>query len=223
MPIRDKKEFFLRVIRLLKEATRELPDPAADLIVKEFGRDPFLILISCLLSLRTKDTTSVPISRVLFASARTPYELAAIPLHELEAILFSIGFYRQKAHTLRHVSQELIDRFGGKVPSSGQKLRTIKGIGQKTANLVLGYGFDIPAICVDTHVHRLANRLGLVETKTAEETEAALQRIVPKNEWIQLNRTLVTWGQQVCVPIAPFCSKCILAHDCPQKGVKKHR
>lgn len=219
----DKKDLAIRVLHLLRKAVSGLPEPAVDLIVKDFGRDPFLILISCLLSLRAKDTVTVPIARILFARARTPQELVAMPLEDIEKIIFSIGFYRNKARTIKGVSKDLIDRFDGTVPRTYQELRSIKGIGQKTANLVLGYGFGIPALCVDTHVHQVANRLGLVATKTADQTEKALKLIVPRSSWIEVNRLFVIWGQQVCVPVSPFCSKCVLSPYCPKIGVKKRR
>jgi len=213
----------IEIIHVLRKATKGMDEPAVSQIVAEYGRDSFLILISCLLSLRTKDSVSLPLSRELFKYARTSYELLQIPIKKLEKLLYSIGFYHRKARLLHNVSKELIKRFGSKVPKTMQELISIKGIGHKTANVVLSEGFRIPAIAVDTHVHRIANRLGLVKTKTPEQTEKALQQIVPKRYWIELNPLLVMWGQNVCEPVSPRCSRCTLARLCPRIGVTKHR
>ena len=212
-----------KILAILRKQTKNFVPPAIDRIVSEFGHDPFLILISCLLSLRTRDATSVEISRVLFSRARTSEEILAIPVQELEKMLHSIGFFRAKARTLHSVSKEIIERFSGHVPQTEQELLSIKGIGQKTANAVLGYAFNIPALCVDTHVHQLANRLGWVKTKTPEQTEQALKKIVPRHYWIELNYLLVTWGQNICTPVSPFCSRCAISHLCPKIGVFKSR
>lgn len=194
-----------------------------DTIVKEYGQDPFLILVSCLLSLRSKDIVTLPVCRILFQQAQTPEEILAIPLSSLESIVFKLGFYRQKARTLHSVSRDLIQRFGGKVPDSHQKLISIVGVGPKTANLVMGHAFGVPSICVDTHVHRISNRLGLISTRTPEETEMALKKVVPEKYWIELNSLLVMWGQNICAPISPWCSKCALFDMCERKDVKKSR
>lgn len=219
----EHSQRILKIIQLLRNNTKNFALPAADQIIREFGKDPFLILISCLLSLRTRDVTSVKISRQLCAMARTPQELLAITQEKLEELFRPIGFYRRKAAIVRHVSKEILTRFHGKVPKTDKELLSIKGIGQKTANLVLGYAYGIPAICVDTHVHRLSNRLGLVKTKTPEQTEKALQHIVPQKYWIELNRLFVLWGQNICTPVAPICSQCVLSPICPKIGVKKQR
>ncbi|TET05826.1 endonuclease III [Candidatus Dependentiae bacterium] len=200
-----------------------MTQPAVSQIVAKYGRDFFLILISCLLSLRTKDTISLPISLILFQYARTPKELLKIPLKRLEKIIYSIGFYRKKARLLHSVSRDIITRFGGKVPNTLKELLSIRGVGQKTANVVLAEGFRIPAIAVDTHVHRIANRLGLVKTKTPEQTERELRKIIPKRYWIELNPLLVMWGQNICEPISPRCSQCVIAQFCPRIGVTRSR
>ena len=197
--------------------------PASTAITQEYGRDPFLILVSCLLSLRTRDTVSLPASRRVFAHATTPYILQKIPVSHLEKLIYPVGFYRQKARTLIAISSELIERFNGKVPHSLEELLSFKGVGLKTANLVLAEGFNIPALCVDTHVHKISNRLGLVTTHTPEETEHELKKIIPQHYWIELNHLLVMWGQNICVPISPFCSGCPLAPLCPKIGVTKQR
>lgn len=213
----------IKIIHVLRKATKGMDEPAVSQIVAEYGRDSFLILISCLLSLRTKDPVSLSLSRELFKYARTPYELLQIPIKKLEKLLYSIGFYRKKTRLLHSVSKALIKRFNGKVPKTMQELISIKGIGHKTASVVLSEGYRIPAIAVDTHVHRIANRLGLVKTKTPEQTETALQQIIPKRYWIELNPLLVMWGQNVCEPISPRCSHCAISRLCPRIGVTKHR
>lgn len=217
------QEKILTILKILDKETLKMVDPALDQIIREFGKDPFLLLISCLLSLRTRDTTSIPISRELFKRAKTPQQILAIPMPELEKMLYSIGFYRRKAHIIKSVSSELLERFDGKVPQNSDDLLSIKGVGQKTANAVLGYGFSIPALCVDTHVHQLANRLGWVSTKTAEQTEVELKKIIPQEYWIKTNYLLVTWGQNICLPISPWCSRCAIAPYCPRIGVKRSR
>jgi endonuclease-3 len=211
------------ILVILRQGTKNFVSPAIDQIVKEFGRDPFLLLISCLLSLRTRDVTSVKVSRVLFSRAKTPQEILAIPIAELEKMFHSIGFFRAKARIVRSVCQDLIDRFDGKVPRTESELLSIKGVGQKTANAILGHAFNIPALCVDTHVHQLANRLGWVKTKTADQTEKELKKIVPRENWIELNYLLVTWGQNICTPVRPMCSHCAIAHLCPKIGVTNPR
>jgi endonuclease III len=190
-----RKKKALCVIEALRVGTRTLGLPAADLIARKYQADPFMLLISCLLSLRARDSASLPASLALFDRAKTPKDILAIPRSELENIIYSVGFYRQKAKQIHSVCRELLERFGGKVPQTEHELLSIKGVGRKTANLVLGLAFGKPAICVDTHVHRLSNALGLVDTKTPEQTEKALQLILPKENWIEFNKLLVMWGQ----------------------------
>lgn len=163
------------------------------------------------------------VSKKLFEQAKTPREIAAMPRGELESIIKKIGFYRKKAATLQAVSTELIARFGGTVPRTADELLSLPGVGLKTANLVLSVGFDEPAVCVDVHVHRIANRLGIVTTKTPEQTEAALKLLVPREQWSLLNDLFVMWGQNICTPQSPRCSVCPLAPLCPKIGVKKSR
>ena len=204
------------LFKRLKRATRAFGDPMGYQLIAEYGKDPFLILIACLLSLRARDQVTYPVVRKLFALVRTPQELCALPRHELEELLRPLGLYRRKAEVLYAVSRELIARYAGKVPATEQELLSLPGVGRKTANLVLGLGFDIPAICVDVHVHRIANRLGLVHTKTPEQTERALMQIIPKNQWLDVNRLFVTWGQHHCKPINGRCAPgCPFANLCP--------
>lgn len=216
-------ESIARIISILREHSKQLGKPMVFQITKHFGRDPFLVLISCLLSLRTRDTVTGPICMELFEIARTPDQFLTIPVTTLEKKIYPVGFYRRKARLLHSVSADLIERFDGIVPKTEKDLLSIKGVGRKTANLVLAEGFGIPALCVDTHVHRVSNRLGIVKTKTPEQTETELKKIVPQSEWININRWLVVWGQEICVPISPFCSLCPLRPVCKRVGVKKSR
>lgn len=211
------------IISTLQSATKKYQLPLVDLIVKEFGHDPFLILISCLLSLRAKDIVTIHVCKDLFAIAKTPEEILDLHKEELEKIIFRTGFYKNKARTLKWVSKEILERFKGRVPKTKEELLSIKGVGEKTANLVLGMAYNIPAICVDTHVHRISNRLGIIKTKDVIQTERALEKVIPKENWVEWNKLLVIWGQNVCVPISPFCSKCEINPFCEKVGVKKSR
>ncbi len=219
----DKKINPESIIRQLRAVTASFTLPLIDQIIEECGHDSYLILISCLLSLRVKDTTTIHVCRELFARIRTPYELLALPLDELERIIFRTGFYRNKARVLRFVSQELINRFDSQVPQTREELLSIKGIGHKTANLVLGMAFGLPYVCVDTHVHRISNRLGLIKTKSVEQSELELEKRLPKNLWIEWNTQLVMWGQNICGPLSPKCSQCPLNKICKRVGVTKSR
>lgn len=212
-----------KIIERLRIATKAMEPPASSTIVSRFGRDSFLVLISCILSLRTRDTVSLPASLRLFARARTPSEMLKIPIEHIAKIIYPVGFYRRKAITIHKICQELLTHFGGKVPNTLEKLLSLSGVGLKTANLVLSEGFGIPAIVVDTHVHRISNRLGLVKTKTPEETEEALRKVLPQKYWIEWSRLLVMLGQNVCVPISPFCSICPIRDMCKRVGVVKSR
>ncbi|HSW74198.1 MAG TPA: endonuclease III [Candidatus Limnocylindria bacterium] len=219
----DQLERAVKIIGILRQATHGMVEPASNQIVARYGRDPFLVLISCLLSLRTKDTVSLPASLNLFERARTPQELLKLPLQTIEKIIYKTGFYRAKARTLHKVSAQLIHDFGGTVPQTEAELLSLPGVGRKTANLVLGVAFQIPAICVDTHVHRISNRLGLVTTTTPEQTEIALKKLLPPDYWTEYNRLLVMWGQNICAPLSPWCSRCAIADLCPKVGVTRQR
>ena len=186
-------------------------------------RNAFKILISCLLSLRAKDETTDKISKELFKIADTPKEIAKINTKKLEKIIFSTGHYHKKARVLKSVSKELINRFNSKVPSNKEDLMSIKGIGPKTSNIVLNFAFNQPFIPVDTHCHRLPNRLGWVKTKTAEKTEQELIKILPKRYWMEFNGIFVLFGRSICLPVSPKCSICPINKYCPKIGVKKSR
>lgn len=193
----------------LQNVTQGLSIPMSVSIAAQYPQNPFPVLISCLLSLRCKDTITFPIALKLFAKATTPKELLQIPLPELEKIIYSINYYKRKAALLHEVSRVILSRFDGNVPSSLQDLLSIKGIGLKTANLVRAEAFGIPAICVDVHVHRLSNVWNIVSTKTPEQTEAALRNIIPEKHWIEWSRLLVVIGQNICKPRVKSCVLCI--------------
>ena len=186
-------------------------------------KSPFLVLISCLLSLRTKDETTLPASERLFALAENPVEMLKLPAPEIEKAIYPVGFYKTKARTILNLCRDLLDRFDGQVPSDLETLLTFKGVGRKTANLVLVEGFDKPGICVDTHVHRISNRLGYVRTRTPEETEYALRRKLPVKYWKEYNALLVVWGQNRCKPVSPLCSTCPVNRVCRKAGVNVSR
>jgi len=189
----------------------------------ERTRDPFRVLIACVISLRTKDEVTAAASARLFARAATPATVAALDEATIAGLIYPAGFYNTKAGQIREIGRRLLDRHGGTVPPDREALLALPGVGRKTANLVLGLGFGIPAVCVDTHVHRISNRLGLVRTRTPEQTEQALEKALPERLWIDINDLLVTFGQNVCHPTSPRCSACPLAERCPRVGVARHR
>lgn len=186
-------------------------------------RDPFRILISTLLSLRTKDEVTEAASARLFALADSPPALARLDLRRIERAIYPAGFYRTKARTVREVARRLESEYGSRVPDTIDELLGFKGVGRKTAALVVSLGYNRPAICVDTHVHRISNRLGWVKTRTPDDTEQALMQAVPRRHWIGINETMVSFGQQVCVPVSPRCSLCPLEARCPRVGVTRSR
>ena len=183
----------------------------------------FKILVSTLLSLRTQDKTTEAASHRLFAVAQTPQELLKLSESQIEKLIYPVGFYRTKAKNLRKVCQLLIERHGGMVPETLEQLLELPGVGRKTANLVVTVGHKKPGICVDTHVHRISNRWGLVKTQTPDETEMALRKILPKRYWIEYNDLLVCYGQNLCQPVSPHCSRCKIRQYCPRLGVKQSR
>jgi endonuclease III len=187
-------------------------------------RDPYRVLVSCLLSLRTKDQTTGPASQRLFALADTPEATLGLTARQIEKAIYPVGFYRTKARTILELSRTLVERYGGKVPDDLDELLKLKGVGRKTANLVLTQGFTKPAICVDTHVHRISNRWGYVRTKTPHDTEQALRAKLPRRYWMGYNDLLVAFGQTICQPVSPLCdSRCPVRDHCPRIGVTHHR
>ena len=189
----------------------------------EMGQGPFKILISTLLSLRTKDETTTGATARLFDLARSPAEMLQLPEAVIIEAIYPVGFYRNKARTIHHICRELIDRHHARVPDRIEDLLALKGVGRKTANLVISLGYGRPAICVDTHVHRISNRLGYVATKTPEQTEQALRLKLPAPYWTLYNTLLVAFGQQVCRPVSPFCSRCPVSAYCDRKNIGKSR
>jgi endonuclease-3 len=191
--------------------------------VEQELRSPFFILVSCIISLRTKDEVTNPASRRLFALAPIPEKLAALSRETIAETIYPAGFYKNKARQLKEIGQILSTRHEGRVPSDEKQLLALPGVGRKTANLVLGLGFGAAAICVDTHVHRISNRLGWVSTRDQHETERELQKLLPKDLWTPINDLLVTFGQNHCHPTSPRCSTCCLSELCPRLGVSRHR
>ena len=186
-------------------------------------RDPFRVLIACLLSLRTKDETTGPAAARLFALADTPETMRRLPAKQIERAIFPVGFYRTKARVVLGVCRDLLERFGGQVPDDIDRLLTLKGVGRKTANLVVTQGFNKPGICVDIHVHRISNRLGYVKTKNPTETETALRKQLPRRYWIGYNDLFVSFGQSICHPVSPRCSECPVRPRCARVGVTRSR
>lgn len=211
-------------IRLLRRAVKRWKEPAVGVVQHSTKRpDPFLILVSTVISLRTKDAVTAAASERLFALARTPKALAALPERAIAKAIYPASFFRVKAGTLKGIARGLLDRFGGKTPGSIDELLTLKGVGRKTANLVVTLGFRKPGICVDIHVHRISNRWGYIRTKTPDESETALRAKLPKRYWIEYNDLLVPFGQNLCVPVSPWCSRCELIRFCDRAGVGKSR
>jgi endonuclease III len=210
---------------LLKTLRREAPSWNAPIVtlVAAHTRDPFQTLISCILSLRTKDETTAVATKRLFERASTPEAMLKIPVRQLERLIFPVGFYRTKARVIRGISSDLKTKFGGEVPDDLDVLLTLKGVGRKTANLVVTEAFRKPGICVDTHVHRISNRWGLVETATPDKTELALRAVLPRRHWLEYNPLLVAFGQTLCHPTSPWCSRCPIEHCCPRVGVVRSR
>ncbi len=207
------------VIRVLRRAVRRWDEP----VVGRYKADPFATLISCLLSLRTQDATTAGASERLFKLARTPAQMARLSQAAIERAIYPVGFYRTKARTILTVCRELLARYRGGVPDDLDELLTLKGVGRKTANLVVTLAFRKPGICVDTHVHRISNRWGYVETRVPEETEMALRERLPRRYWRIYNDLVVSFGQHLCRPTSPWCSRCPLARLCPRVGVRRAR
>jgi endonuclease-3 len=211
-----------KIIRQLRKAIKTLPLPIVTQISQKH-RDPFLVLISCILSLRTKDAVTRQASFRLFKLADNPQAMLKLSTKKIEKTIYPVGFFRVKAKNILSICQDLIDKFRSRVPDDLEELLTLKGVGRKTANLVLTEGFHKLGICVDTHVHRVSNRLGYVKTRNPFETEMALRKKLPKRFWIEYNNLLVTWGQNICKPVSPLCSICTINKYCRKIGVTLHR
>lgn len=218
-----KKAFDIdRFVAAIEANYRDWNPPIITFIANR-GATPFEVLVSTLLSLRTKDEVTSLAAERLFAVARTPQAMLALTPETIERLIYPVGFYPTKAKRLLEISRILLDRYDGGVPDNLEELTALPGVGRKTANLVLVEGFKIPAICVDTHVHRISNRIGYVKTKSPDQTEMALRKRLPKRHWVRYNELLVAFGQVLCRPVSPFCSRCPVAEMCPRIGVDRHR
>jgi endonuclease-3 len=212
-----------RVLGILKKETLKWKTPAVGVIAEQAIDRPFETLVSTILSLRTKDKVTEEASRKLLGRAPAPEILAAMPVVEIERLIYPVGFYHTKAKNLIEIGLRLQADYQGRVPRSMEELLGLPGVGRKTANLVLTVGFGDYGICVDTHVHRISNLWGYVCTQTPEETEFALRKKLPKKHWITFNDLLVAFGQNLCVPASPWCSKCSIGVYCPRIGLKRSR
>jgi endonuclease-3 len=186
-------------------------------------KDPFLVLIGCILSLRTKDEVTDAAAERLVQRARNPREILALTVEELERLIYPVGFYRTKARTIQGISRTILERYTGKVPDTMEELLSFKGVGRKTANIVITEGFNKAGIAVDTHVHRISNRLGAVSTKNPHQTEDALRTVLPRRYWKVYNMLLVTHGKRTCTPLSPFCGRCPIYAFCKRVGVTRSR
>lgn len=213
-----KPENIHRAIEILHEEYRSWKTPAVT-IVAQCHHSPFKVLVSCIISLRTKDEVTALASARLFEKAGTPAEIMGLSVEEIGCLIYPSGFYRNKSAQILEISQRLVNEYGGIVPDEIDELMKFKGVGRKTANLVVTLGFGKPGICVDTHVHRICNRWGYVSTKLPDDTEVALRKKLPPKYWIQINDLLVAFGQNHCLPISPHCSTCRLAEMCDRIGV----
>jgi endonuclease-3 len=209
-------------MRALAHAINDLDLPAVEKIAEESQEDPFEVLISTMLSAQTRDPVTAAASARLFRVARTPRTMARLSTKQIERLIYPVSFYRHKAKHVKETCRILVEQFGGRVPGTMEELLTLPGVGRKTANLVLILSFkSLKNICVDTHVHRISNRLGWVTTRTPEETERALYEAADRRWWPYINLYLVTWGQNVCRPVYPRCGDCVIAAHCPRVGVTR--
>jgi len=211
------------VMRLLEAEMHQFGLPPVSAMAEEAIVDPFKILVSTIISARTKDEVTGPATERLFALADSPGKMSRLSEERIEKAIFPAGFYHTKAKAIRKASQELVERFGSLVPDTIEELLTLPGVGRKTANLVVTLAHNKAGICVDTHVHRITNRWGYVKTKTPHETEQALRAKLPKKHWIAINTILVMHGQNICKPVSPFCTRCPVSRYCARTGVTKSR
>jgi endonuclease-3 len=209
------------VFRILSREVKKLREPIVGRVARD--HDPFKVLISTMLSLRTKDSTTEQACERLFSLASTPEALAVLPMKDIEEAIYPVGFYKTKARSIREASGIILEKYSGRVPSDLDEIMTLPGVGRKTANLVVILGFDGMGICVDTHVHRITNRWGYLVTKTPEQTEMRLREILPERYWKDINNYLVPYGQYICQPVSPWCSRCRIVKYCDRVGVRKSR
>ena len=208
-------------LKKLKKAVRKFRTPSVTVIAKK--NDPFAVLVSCIISLRTRDEVTELASARLFALAKLPAELLELSNAKIEKAIYPAAFYRNKTKSLKELCQVLVKEYSGKVPDKLEQLLKLKGVGRKTANLTLILGHNKPGICVDIHVHRISNRWGYVKTKSPNETEMVLREILPKRFWKGYNDLLVSFGQNLCKPVSPFCSSCPVEDQCPKIGINRSR
>jgi endonuclease-3 len=212
----------VEVLKRLARAIRGMDEPAVEKISEDSREDAFQVLISTMLSAQTRDPVTHAASLRLFAAARTPQTMAKLPAARIQKLIYPVSFYRIKSGNVKEACRQIVERFGGRVPATMEELLTLPGVGRKTANLVLLLAHaSRDNICVDTHVHRISNRLGWVKTKTPDQTEQALYRVVPRRYWPRVNLYLVTWGQNVCRPVYPRCRACVVSSLCPKIGVTR--
>ena len=212
----NSKKNIDKIIKGIKDANL----PQRDFVkMMETFHDPFKVLICCILSLRTNDLTTYPCSLRMLELGTTPQDFLNVDVETLAKDIYPVGFYKNKAQQILDISKELVENYDGKVPASIDELVKFKGVGRKTANLVMAKGFGIPAICVDVHVHRISNRLGWVKTKTPEETEMELRKLLPEKYWLDINTILVTFGQNLCKPQRPMCETCPVQEYCESFAV----
>jgi endonuclease III len=198
-------------------------DPSVTTVAEQYRRDPWAVLVSTILSLRTKDEVTLAASKRLLEKAGNPDALSAIKEEKLAKLIYPVGFYRNKAASLKKIASILIAQYNGEVPSSMEALLALPGVGRKTANLVLTEAFDLDGLCVDIHVHRISNRCGWLKSKNPEETEMTLRKTLPLQYWKRINYLLVLYGQKLCRPVSPFCSQCVIKKNCSRNGVDKSR
>ena len=220
--LENSREFnIVEGLKKLKKAVRKFRTPSVTVIAKK--NDPFAVLVSCIISLRTRDEVTELASARLFALAKLPAELLELSNAKIEKAIYPAAFYRNKTKSLKELCQVLVKEYSGKVPDKLEELLKLKGVGRKTANLTLILGHNKPGICVDIHVHRISNRWGYVKTKSPDETEMVLREILPKRFWKGYNDLLVSFGQNLCKPVSPFCGSCPIEDQCPKIGVNRSR
>ena len=212
-----------QVISILEDETSRWTETALTLVAEQTRRDPFRILIGTVLSLRTKDETTAAACERLFGLADTPESMQALPEETVDGAIYPVGFHTTKARNVLQICRILVEEYRGTVPDEIDTLVTLPGVGRKTANLVVTIGYGKPGICVDTHVHRISNRWGYIATRNPDQSELALRDKLPSEYWIRYNDLLVMYGQNLCKPVSPFCSRCRLSPYCERVGVEKHR
>ncbi|MDV5121821.1 MAG: endonuclease III [Candidatus Scalindua sp.] len=220
-PVKETLDKIDNIVTILKRENKKYIVPIVTIV--SMTKSPFMVLISCILSLRTKDKVTAEASNRLFKLADNPQKMLGLSIKNIEKAIYPVGFYKTKAKRIKEICRVLLDDYEGVVPNEIDELLKLNGVGRKTANLTVTLGYGKLGICVDTHVHRISNRLGLVKTKTPEQTEFALRKKLPQKHWLIYNDLLVTYGQNLCVPISPWCSKCKIFKYCKRVGVKKSR